>query len=198
MAHRSSRRRVQDNDNVEEADEHDVKAEEDPEMEQGDNDDDNDGDEDQHVASRCQKPNKHRKRSRRIAEPEDEASRNNDDEGDEEEEEEDDGPSCMFHSQAPEMSQDIVEVKASERNNLMGLSESQREKAIGNLTRLVLFKALAGESIDRAKACKDAGISDARISSAAFDEVKIRLQNCFAFELKRTVAVWLPRGKDSG
>ena len=134
---------------------------------------------------------KSRKRSsasqRRIADSDNEAAAD-------EEEEEDDPTSCLFHSQAPEMSQDIIEVKANERNNLMGMSESQREKAIGNLTRLVLFKALAGESIDRAKACKEAGISDARISSAAFDEVKIRLQNCFAFELKR-IPPWMEKIK---
>lgn len=134
-----------------------------------------------------------RKRSsasqRRIADSEDEAAA-----VDEEEDDEEDGPSCFFHSQAPEMSQDIIEVKTNERNNLMGMSESQREKAISNLTRLVLFMALAGESIDRAKACKEAGISDARISSAAFDEVKIRLQNCFAFELKR-IPPWMEKIK---
>ena len=109
-------------------------------------------------------------------------------------EEEGDDEIVMFSSQAPEMTQDIVEVKEYERNNLMGMSESQREKAISDLARLVLFKALAGDSIDRSKACKEAGISDARISSAAFDEVKIRLKNCFDFELKRMPA-WMENMK---
>jgi hypothetical protein len=53
----------------------------------------------------------------------------------------------MFCSQAPEMTQDILEVKESERSNLMKLSENQRNKLLTDLTRLVLFKGLKNESI---------------------------------------------------
>lgn len=103
--------------------------------------------------------------------------------------------SGMFTSQVPEMTQDIIEAKSHERMNLMQMSENQREKVICDLSRLVLFKALAGDAIDRSKCLKEAGIStDTRISSAAFDEVKVRLNNCFGFEVKR-IPTWMERVK---
>jgi hypothetical protein len=103
--------------------------------------------------------------------------------------------SGLFTSQVPEMTQDIIQVKDFERMNLMGMSENQREKIVCDLSRLVLFKALAGDAIDRTKCIKEAGISsDARISSAAFDEVKARLHNCFGFEVKR-IPAWMERVK---
>ena len=101
----------------------------------------------------------------------------------------------MFTSQQPEMTQEIIQVKDSERMKLMEMSENQREKTICDLSRLVLFKALAGDAIDRSKCIKEAGINnDSRISSAAFDEVNTRLNNCFGFEVKRMPA-WMERVK---
>jgi hypothetical protein len=100
----------------------------------------------------------------------------------------------MFSSQAPEMTQEILQVKESERHKLQEMSANQREKAINDLTRLVLFKALAGQAIDRVKCIKEAGINDARISSAAFDEVNTRLSNCFGFEVRRLPA-WMEKIK---
>jgi MAGE family len=109
---------------------------------------------------------------------------------DDEEDEEETAVAMTFSSQAPEMTQEIPQVKEFERAKLMEMSENQREKAITDLTRIVLFNALAGHAIDRTKCIKEAGISDARISSAAFDEVNIRLSNCFGFEVKRLPA-WM-------
>jgi MAGE family len=101
----------------------------------------------------------------------------------------------MFTSQQPEMTQEILQVKESERMKLMEMTANQREKAIRDLSRLVLFKALAGDSIDRSKCLKEAGISsDVRISSALFDEVNVRLQNCFGFEVKR-IPAWMEKIK---
>jgi hypothetical protein len=112
---------------------------------------------------------------------------------DEEEEEEDE--SMLFSSQLPEASQSIPAARASDRNNLNKLSETARSKAITDLTRLVLFRGLAGEPIDRTKCVKDAGISDARVSSAVFEEANLRLQNLFNFELRR-MPVWMERIKN--
>jgi hypothetical protein len=101
----------------------------------------------------------------------------------------------MFTSQQPEMTQEILQVKVSERMKLMEMTENQREKAIRDLSRLVLFKALSGDSIDRSKCLKEAGISsDVRVSSALFDEVNVRLQNCFGFEVKR-IPAWMEKVK---
>ena len=97
-----------------------------------------------------------------------------------------------FSQQAPEASQDIAPVKKSEQENLDKLSPQERERVLSNLSRLVLFKALAGDPIDRLKCCKEAGISNdqGRILSAAFAEVAERLQNVFGFELKR-IPKWM-------
>lgn len=91
----------------------------------------------------------------------------------------------MFTSQRPELTQEIAQVKAHERNKLSEMSENQREKMICDLTRLVLFKALAGDAIDKTKCIKEANITDSRVSSAVFDAVQKRLNDCFGFTLKR-------------
>jgi MAGE family len=104
------------------------------------------------------------------------------------------GGTLTFTCQASEMTQDIVTVKDSDRRNLGNLTNAQREKAVLDLSRLVLFKALAGESIDRAKCIKEAKLGDARISTAVFEEATIRLRNCFGFEVKR-MPVWMEKWK---
>ena len=94
----------------------------------------------------------------------------------------------MFSQQAPEPSQPIQPVKASERNNLENMGTDNKEKVIVALSRLVLFKALAGEPIDRLKCWKEATAdsqTNDRISSAVFDEAATNLRNVFGFELRR-------------
>ena len=101
-----------------------------------------------------------------------------------------------FSQMAPEISQDIAPVKASEQRNLDNLSAEEREKVLSDLSRLILFKALAGDPIDRLKCCKEAGIGpdQGKISSAAFAEAAERLQNVFGFELKR-IPKWMEDNK---
>lgn len=111
-------------------------------------------------------------------------------------EDEEGGDNPFFSSQAPELTQDINPVKDAERTNLMNLSGRQREKAILDLSRLILFKALTGDSIDRAKCIKEANIQDAKISTAAFDEANLRLQHCFGFQLRR-IPAWMEAYKMS-
>ncbi|KAL7567906.1 hypothetical protein ACA910_019622 [Epithemia clementina (nom. ined.)] len=110
---------------------------------------------------------------------------------DEEADPEERGNDMMFSSQVPESSQEIAPVRAGDRNNLNRMDEETREKVIGDLLELVLFKGLAREPIDRQKAIKEAGISDARISSAVFTEVNNRLQNIFDFKLAAVPAFLL-------
>ena len=109
---------------------------------------------------------------------------------------EDDDDTHLFHSQAPELTQDINPVKDAERTNLMKLSETQRETAIHDLSRLILFKAVTGDSVDRAKCIKDCQLQDAKITTAAFDEANLRLQHCFGFALKR-IPAWMETYKMS-
>jgi hypothetical protein len=112
------------------------------------------------------------------------------------EESDDDGEDMevMFSSQVPELSQDILPVKATERSNLLKMTQAARERACNDMTRLVLFKALAGDPIVRAACVQDAGISDHRVSNAVFEEVSIRLKNTFDFELKR-IPAWMENMK---
>ena len=96
-------------------------------------------------------------------------------------------PQVAFSSQYPEMSQAIIPPKPSEQTKLLDLTEEKREKAIMDLSRAVLFKALAHEAFDRAKCAKDAGV-DSRLSNATYEQVQLRLQNTFGFEMLKIPA----------
>lgn len=109
-------------------------------------------------------------------------------ESEEEEEEEEEEVEMMFSQMAPEASQPIHPVKLSERNNLENLGTDNKEKIIVALSRLILFKALEGEPIDRLATFKEANADSTtsdRIVSAVFDEAARNLSNVFGFELRR-------------
>lgn len=94
----------------------------------------------------------------------------------------------IFSQMPPEQSQPIHAVKQSERNNLESMASESKEKVIVALSRLVLFKALAGEPIDRLAAWKEVNAGSTtndRIVSAVFDEAATNLRNVFGFELRR-------------
>ena len=55
----------------------------------------------------------------------------------------------MFSQHMPEMSQAVPEAKDREKQNLDSLDPHVREKLLTTLSRLLLFKALAGETIDK-------------------------------------------------
>lgn len=114
---------------------------------------------------------------------------------DDEEENGDRAP--MFSSQAPENSQSVQPARVNERNNFFNLGNVAREKAVSDMSRLVLFKALLGEPIDRLKCTKDAGIDkNERIASAVFEEANVVLKNLFDFELRRMPS-WMERLKNA-
>jgi hypothetical protein len=90
-----------------------------------------------------------------------------------------------FSQQAPEASQGVLPERAAERRNLENMDRAARDKAVSSLSRLILFRALDREPLDRLKMAKDAGIADDKISSAAFQEAATRLRDVFGFELSR-------------
>ena len=95
------------------------------------------------------------------------------------------GP-MMFSQQLPEASQPAVPAKDRERTNLESLDPHVRENLVTTLSRLILFKALAGETIDRTKVFKEAAgdrTPEKRVSTAAFAEAKKRLSDVFGYEL---------------
>ena len=105
------------------------------------------------------------------------------------------GISVAF-SQVPEPSQGILAVKPSEQRKLESLKPEQREKVLMDLSRLILFKALAGEPIDRLKCFKEAGLEggEGKMSTAVMAEVSERLENVFGFELTR-YPLWMEKMK---
>lgn len=90
-----------------------------------------------------------------------------------------------FSQQNPEASQNVLPERSNERRHLEEMDSDARDKALMSLSRLILFKALDNEPIDRVKAIKDAGLSGDKISSAAYKEVASRFQNVFGFEIKQ-------------
>ncbi|KAG7364678.1 MAGE family protein [Nitzschia inconspicua] len=94
------------------------------------------------------------------------------------------GAGFTLSQQDPEPSQSIPTERPSERNNLDKLDPEAREKAVTSLARIMLFKALEREPIDRLKVLKDAGITTKdKIASAAFQEASDRLLKVFGFEV---------------
>lgn len=66
------------------------------------------------------------------------------------------------------------------------MDETTREKLVTSLSRLILFRALERQPLDRLKLAKDAGIEGSdKISSAAFQIASNRLSNVFGFQLNR-------------
>eukprot|EP00980_Cylindrotheca_fusiformis_P009492 scaffold2076_cov106-Cylindrotheca_fusiformis.AAC.1 len=108
-----------------------------------------------------------------------------DDDDEEEEQEESSQNNIMFSQQAPEASQSVQTEKMSDRNNLEQMGKVARDNAVTSLSRLILFKALEREPIDRLKVVKEAGLGFYRVTSAIFQEVADRLRNVFGFELRR-------------
>lgn len=90
-----------------------------------------------------------------------------------------------LQSQAPEASQNIPKPKDGEVSKFLKLGEDRREKAISDVSRLVLFKCMSGEPIERLKIAKEAAINEDKVSNAVFDEVNQRLDNIFGFQLKQ-------------
>ena len=112
----------------------------------------------------------------------------------EDDDDDDDDDAMLFSSQAPETTQDIFPVRNADRCNFNSLNETARAKAATDITRLILFKGLAGKTIDRTELMKEAGIQDKRISSAVLEEANTRLKNIFDFELRRMPA-WMEKIK---
>jgi hypothetical protein len=96
-----------------------------------------------------------------------------------------DGVFTFTQQGEPEKSQSFPTVKDSERENLMEkMTPEQRQKIIVDTSRLVLFKALAGEPIDRLKCVKMAGLhASTRITSAVWEQVQTNLRNVFGLDL---------------
>ena len=110
---------------------------------------------------------------------------NDDDNSDQEKEPQGNDVTLSLTQQPPELSQPMPAVRPNERVNLHSMGRENRQKAVTDPSRLILFKALAGAPIDRLKCAKEAGIHNSKTTSAAFHQVRTRLQDIFGFELCR-------------
>jgi len=136
-------------------------------------------------------PRGRKKRPAPEPEPEPEQSGGSDGEGDgndEEGEGEGGGEVFFLSQQPPEASQPALPAKANERTNLANLHASTREHVVTDLSRLLLFKALQGEPIDRLRSWKEVAGERSikeRVAGAAFEEASARLRDVFGFQLRR-------------
>ena len=142
--------------------------------------DNNDNDNDE-----TQSPSSSRRRVSSYQSDSDDNNNDDDDDSDQEKEPHGDDVTLSLTQQPPELSQPMPAVRPNERVNLHSMGRENRQKAVTDLSRLILFKALADAPIDRLKCTKEAGIHNSKITSAAFHQVSTRLQDVFGFELCR-------------
>lgn len=85
-----------------------------------------------------------------------------------------------------EFSQSLPQPKNAEAQRLSNMSRERYSNAVTNLSRLLLFKALKGDYIDRRK-CMEEAIENKqdRLTNALFDKAQSRLENVFGFIIRK-------------
>ena len=94
----------------------------------------------------------------------------------------------QFSQVIPDKSDDIPTVRAYEQNNLNNLDPTTRSRIVTDLSRLLLFKALSGEPIDRTKLAKEAWgerFPHSKLLNAALDKSVDRMRNVLGMDVKR-------------
>lgn len=93
----------------------------------------------------------------------------------------------QFSQTAPDRSQAIDEPRQSERDKLANLPHAAREKIVTDLSRILLFKGLNGDPIDRRKVVIEAlgDYKGERIANAVLDEARVRLRDVFGYEVRK-------------
>lgn len=94
----------------------------------------------------------------------------------------------QFSQVVPDQSEGLPSVRPFEHNNLTSLDPDTRSRIITDLSRLLLFKALSGEPIDRTKLAKEAWgdrFPNNKVMSAALDKSVERMRNVLGMDLKR-------------
>lgn len=94
----------------------------------------------------------------------------------------------QFSQVIPDQSDGPPSARAYEQNNLSNLDAATRSRMITDLSRLILFKALSGEPIDRTKLAKEAWgdrFATTKSLNAALDKSVERMKNVFGMDVKR-------------
>ena len=87
-----------------------------------------------------------------------------------------------------DQSQFIDAEKGAERKKLNALNPTARNQVITDLSRILLFKALGGETIDRTKCITQAlgeNLKKERVGGALLQDANDRLKKVFGFEARR-------------
>lgn len=90
----------------------------------------------------------------------------------------------------PDQSQFLEDPKENERKKLDSLGIAGN-RAITDLSRMILFKALSGDVIDKTKCVAEAlgdGMKKERVATAVLSEVEKRLRNVFGFAIRKVPA----------
>ncbi|KAL3821814.1 hypothetical protein ACHAXA_003316 [Cyclostephanos tholiformis] len=91
----------------------------------------------------------------------------------------------------PDQSQYIEAARDSERRKLDSIPPVARNRAVTNLSRMLLFKALNGDVIDKAKCVAEAlgdDMKKERVQTAMLCEAERRLRDVFGFSVRRVPA----------
>lgn len=94
-----------------------------------------------------------------------------------------------FSQVIPDASAGLPSVRASEQNNLNNLDPSTQNRIVTDLSRLLLFKALSGEPIDRTKITKEAWgeryTNYRGMTNIALDKSVERMKHVLGLDVKR-------------
>ena len=94
-----------------------------------------------------------------------------------------------FSQVIPDKSQPINHAKPKEVENFNDMDEATRRRIVMDLSRILLFKGLNGEVMDRKKVVHEAmGDVKAKVQAAVLKEAEMRLRDVFGFSLKRIPA----------
>ena len=91
----------------------------------------------------------------------------------------------------PDQSQTLQAARDSERRKLDAIPPVARNRAVTNLSRTLLFKALNGDVIDKAKCVAEAlgdDMKKERVQNAVLCEAERRLRDVFGFSVRRVPA----------
>mmetsp|Transcript_17004 Transcript_17004/g.19656 ORF Transcript_17004/g.19656 Transcript_17004/m.19656 type:complete len:321 (-) Transcript_17004:240-1202(-) len=95
----------------------------------------------------------------------------------------------QFSQVIPDSSDGPPTARPSEQSNLSSLDPATQTRIVTDLSRLLLFKALSGEPIDRTKLAKEAWgeryNNVKNMTNAALDKSAERMKNVFGLEVKR-------------
>ena len=94
----------------------------------------------------------------------------------------------QFSQIDPDQSQFLDTAKENEIKKLNALNPTARNRIVTDLSRILLFRALSGDVIDKSKCVTEAlgeNMKKERVATAVLDEAQKRLKDVFGFDVRR-------------